>query len=135
MTLEQVLRVIKHPVIFKRKAMFATRESWYDEGRAEVERLAKLDLTKPYRINVSVSYIAWSKKIQEPVAFLRDGDVLRPVSRNDFPQELLDATDYVWIYTEPHAYKFANRTLMTPDWLKTLPDLPNVAKELLNETL
>ena len=133
MTLDQVIQIIRHPVIFKRKAVFATRESWYDQGRAEAEKLAALDKTKPFRVNVSVQYIAWSKQLQEPVAFLRTGDVLNPVRRKDFPQELLEATDYVWVYNEPHAYKFANRTLMTPEWLKSLPDLENVAKELLDE--
>ena len=133
MTYDEVLRIVKHPIIFKRRRLYAVRTAWYREASEKVDELERSDTTKPFRIKLLLPYITWSKEHNIPVAKLwKDGELVS-TEEKDFPQELKEATDWYVVMNDPHLFRWANRDKMTPDWLRSIPDLPSSVKELLEE--
>lgn len=133
MTYSEMLQIVKHPIIFRRKHVYGTRTVWFKEATKTADALEAADTTKPFRIKVLIPYVVWSKELNAPVAHLLEDGELKPVREKDFPPELKEATDWYMILGEPHVFRWANRDKMTPAWLKSLPDMSNTAKALLDE--
>ena len=133
MTYAEMLQIVKHPIIFRRKHVYGVRIVWFKDAMAKADELEASDTSKPFRIKVLIPYIVWSKELKAPVAHLLENGELKAVYEKDFTRELKEATDWYMILGEPHVFRWANRDKMTPAWLKSLPDMSNTAKALLDE--
>ena len=131
MTFAEACWLLSHPIVYQRKALYATRTKWYRSAIEEANRIEEADTSKPFTISIDPQYMIWPKALNQPLLYLKKDDHLVDVHLNDIPEECLEATDWYIIKNPPTIHRLANRDKMTPHWLKTMSDLPDAIKEIL----
>jgi len=132
MTFTEACWLLSHPIVFQRKALYATRVCWYKAAIEEANRIEDKDTTKPFTISIDPPYMIWPKALNQPLLYLKkEGEnELVAIHLNDIPEECVKATDWYVVKNPPVIHRLANRDKMDIEWLKQ-SDLPQPLKELL----
>lgn len=132
MNFAQVCFLLSHPIIFKRKHVYATRDCWYRAALKDADAIEEANKTAPFRFKVEISYLIWLKDKNEPLLFLtKEGKKAEAIVQNDIPEECVAANDWHITMNPPSFRRVANRGLMTPEWIKAQPTTPQWIKEII----